>query len=262
MIQPRIYLVTACWNAARTLPETLRALEDQESGWSHHFVIDGVSTDGTLEIAHAFRERHLRKVTVISEPDTGIYNAMNKGVGLALEQAHDDDLIAIINADDYYLPGALDLMRDNAAKYPEIDVFYGDCEIMDEEGIPAGKTRPSSQSLPIRPNCFLMPLEHPTMFVRAKVYRDLGLYDESYRIAADYEFVLRLIDARISARHVGASITYFREGGISTTAIEESFKEAIRARVDHGSNPLLEWTRYRKQKLNEFIYGRYRRMRT
>ena len=259
--KPDIYLVTACRNAAHTLQDTLVSLADQSDTWAHHFIIDGASSDGTVEVAHALACCRPQKVTVISEPDTGIYNAMNKGIQRALELADDADLIAMINADDFYLPDALALMREVAVRYPDTDVFYGDCELMDEDGVPLDKTRRSASHLPTKPNCFLMPIEHPTMFVRAHVYRTLGLYDESYRIAADYEFVLRLIDAHMKAQHVGASITFFREGGISSTAIEDSFKEMIHARIAHGANPLYEWTRYRKQKLNERVYSWCRKIR-
>jgi glycosyltransferase len=259
--EPAIYLVTACRNMARTLPETLASLAEQSDEWTHHFIIDGLSSDGTVEVAQEYARLHPNKVTVISESDTGIYNAMNKGIRRVLELACDGDLIATINADDYYLPGALKLMRDRSAHNPEIDVFYGDCKLMDEGGTPLNKTRRSDPHLPTKPSCFSMPIEHPTMFVGARVYRTLGLYDETYRIAADYEFVLRLIVAQAKAQHVGAAITWFREGGISNTAIEDSFKEMIRARIAHGANPLYEWTRYRKQKLNERVYGWYRRIR-
>ncbi|MCL2024297.1 MAG: glycosyltransferase [Coriobacteriia bacterium] len=253
--QPTLFLVTACLNAEATISDTFAVLEEQAVEWAHYFVIDGASTDGTVELAHRFAEEQGGRVTVISEPDTGIYSAMNKGVRLALRRAADDDLIAIINADDYYVSGALHTVRAAAARHPEVDIFYGDCELLDECGVSRRQRRTSEPRLPVTPTCFTMPLEHPTMFMRAHVYNTFGLYDESYRIAADYEFVLRLIVAQTSTLYLAEPITYFREGGISTTKINESLREAIRARIAHGANPVYEWARYAKQKFNEQLFA-------
>ena len=250
-----LFIVTACRNAEATIADTFASLDEQREQWTHYFIIDGISSDATVPIAREFASTQGDSVTLLSEEDTGIYNAMNKGIRLALKLANDEDLIGIINADDYYVSQALAVMTETARAHPDIDVFYGDCELMDFRG---RSTRKVAQSKSPLSRCAAeegMPLEHPTMFVRARLYRKLGLYDETYRIAADYDFVLRLIDAGASTRYLAVPIVRFREGGISTSAIDESYQEAIRARVSHGADPHYENRRYRKQKFNEQLYA-------
>jgi len=254
-VRPKLFVVTVCRNAGLILPDTLRALPEQDDQWHRYFIIDGASTDDTIDLARAFASNYPGRVTVISEPDEGIYHAMNKGIKRALVEAADDDLIALINAGDAYLPEALNRMVEAAQAHPAVDVFYGDCVLVDETNKPTGRVRTSQSVLPSSPDCFEMPLEHQTMCVRAHVYRHLGLYDESYRIAADYEFILRLIAQKVPTMHVGASVTAFREGGVSMTALDDSYQEMIRARIAHGASPFLENARFLKQKTNEFLYA-------
>ena len=240
----RIYVITAVYNGQATITATCQSVLDQLDPNDHYIVIDGASTDLTGEYVQQFASAFGDRLRYTNEPDTGIYNAMNKGIKQALETADDNDLIALLNADDYYLPGALATVRAAATQHPEADFIYGDT------------TFRASQTDFDRKACATgMPIEHPTMFIRAKVYRALGLYDESYRIAGDYEYALRMADAQLKGIHTGTTLTFFREGGVSTTAIEDSFKEAMRARIQHGASPLYEHARYRKQKLFEKAYA-------
>lgn len=250
-----IFVITVCYNAAATLANTLSAMEAQCDAWTHYFIIDGASGDNTLCLAKEFVKRHRGKVTVVSEPDSGIYEAMNKGVALALQKAGGEDLVAIVNADDYYAPEALLAMHKAATDNPDIDIFYGDCELLRPDGSELHLLRTSVSPLNKMSAKSGMPVEHPTMFIRARIYRALGLYNQTYRIAADYEFVLRVLDAGSATLHVGRSVTCFREGGVSTTLVDESLKEAIRARVAHGANPVSERCRYAKQKFNERLFS-------
>jgi glycosyltransferase involved in cell wall biosynthesis len=239
----RIYVVTAVRNGQETIVDACQSVLDQLGDNDRYIVIDGASTDKTGEHVQQFAPSFGDRLLYVSEPDTGIYNAMNKGIRQALETADDDDLIALLNADDYYLSGALAAVCEVAAQRPQVDFFYGDTTL-----------RSSCSELTWKACLEGMPLEHPTMFVRAKVYRECGLYDESYRIAADYEFVLRVVGAGLTGVYLNQAMVFFREGGVSTTAIEESFKEAIRARIQHGASPLYEHARYKKQKLFEGVY--------
>jgi len=256
--QPSLFLITACYNAEATIGDTLSSLAIQADQWEHYFVIDGVSTDNTLKHVNRFQDEYPDRMTVISEPDNGVYEAMNKGIARVFAMAADDDLVALINADDYYTPQALQVIREVAGDHPDIDMFYGDIEMIDNEGQRTGTIQYASPELTKQSVSDGMPLNHPALFIRAKVYRSLGLFDESYRIAADYEFVLRLFENGISSLYIERPLVLFREGGISTTAIEASLQEAMRARIEHGANPLTENMRYFRQKVNERVYGSLR----
>jgi len=252
--RPDLYVVTPCRNAQDTLSDTLETLEGQEAYWTHHFIIDGASTDATLAIAQVYADRHPTKVTIVSETDQGIYEAMNKGIRLALERACDSDLIAVNNADDSYLPTTLRLVVETATAYPQVAVIYGDVMLADSTGLKSGAVRRSAPVLPATTSCLEMPLEHPTMFVRAHLYCDLGLYDEGYAIASDFEWVLRLIESNASVLYLAKPLVLFRTGGISTSRISESFREMMRARIAHGSNPVFEYLRYGRMRFLESLY--------
>lgn len=251
---PNIYIVTACFNSEKTIADTLRSVASQTPPTARYFIIDGRSTDKTLKVveshAHAFGDA----LVVASEPDSGIYNAMNKGIKAALAQACPNDLIGMINSDDAYEVGAFERVAQQAIMFKDCQLFYGDCILVNEDGELAGSTR---RSVPVLTRSVAfddMPIEHPAMFVRASVYTQLGLYDESYRIAADFEFVLRMLDAGISSQYIAEPLVRFRLGGVSTSFEVASYKEAIRARIAHGSSPLFEWTRYYKRRAFGWLY--------
>lgn len=242
--RPRVFIVTATYNSAKTIEQTLVSVLDEIEFVDAHMIIDGGSKDDTLAIVARYRDRYGDRLTVVSEPDDGIYDAMNKGVRLALGSARDCDLVATLNSDDYYEAGALRTMTSMAELHPAIDVFYGDVRIMDADGVPTGVLRRSAATLTRDSACDVMPIEHPSMFVRGRCYRRIGFYDTTYSIAGDYEFVLRLIEGQVPSMHVGAVITRFRAGGVSDTYETASLKECIRARSAHGSPPVREWAVY------------------
>jgi glycosyltransferase involved in cell wall biosynthesis len=241
--------VTACRDAERTIAETLDSVISQLDGVAGHVVVDGHSADGTLDIVRGRRAAYAGKLTIISEPDTGIYDAMNKGVARVLEDAGPEDVIGMLNADDRYEPGALSTVLELARTRSDVEVFYGDMSLLDEHGAATGRVWRSAKNLTRASFADGMPLEHPTMFVRARTYRRLGLYDVNYRIAADYEFALRLLDEGASMEHSGATLVAFRYGGASTTSEDLSYREALRARVSHGWSPISEWARYYRRRV-------------
>lgn len=253
-MRPGIHIVTACYNSEATIRDTLESVLAQIDLVTSYVIIDGASTDSTRKIIEEYCDAFEGRLHLVSEPDDGIYDAMNKGISRCLDIADDMDLIATLNADDRYVEGALCTIAEKAEALLEVDVLYGDTELIDRSGARLGVTRPSAPRLTLRLSADGMPIEHPAMFVRARTYRRFGLYDTSYRIAADYEFVLRMLDASVAACHVPAVITQFRMGGTSTTDETASFKEAIRVRLAHGANPVWEWSRYYKRRFFGLIF--------
>lgn len=250
---PLVFVVTACRNAEATIRTTIESVLSQRT-LGLYVIVDGASTDGTLDIVREFAGRDTR-LTFSSEPDAGIYDAMNKGIRRCLETARPEDLIATLNADDAYLPGALDAVVFAAEADPAADLIYGDVEEWDAEGVATGRAFRASPEFTASAASDGMPVAHPATFIRARAYQAHGLYDTSYRIAADYEFVLRLLDAGVGGLRVDSTLAAFRQGGVSTSQETASYKEAIRARVAHGSSPAAEWARFYKRRAFARIFA-------
>ena len=241
---PRIIVVTACLNAAATIADTLESVASQQQHLRGYVIVDGGSTDGTLDVIASYGPHFESALIVSSQPDGGIYNGMNRGLATALELAADDDLVGIINADDYYLPGAFETVRTTAALNADAAIFYGDSVELDGEGQPTGAIRTSATPLAIHHFSSTMPLEHPTTFIRASAYRSHGLFSEQYRLSGDYDLLYRMAAAGERAVHTAAHIAAFRTGGATYRDRQRSLRESVHVRIDHGANPAGEWIRY------------------
>lgn len=177
-------IITATYNSAATLPDTLKSIAAQDYPAIQHLIIDGCSTDNTLALARSFPgERH-----IVSEKDKGIYDAMNKGIALAT-----GDIIAILNSDDVYadervIPDVMQAFAEN----PAIDMLYGDLVYVKADNLNKVVRRwPSRAYDPTFFERGHVP-PHPTLFVRRRVYEAAGGFDIRYRLAADYAFMLRV----------------------------------------------------------------------
>lgn len=209
---PLISIVTASFNSAKTLRATLESVAMQKARNFEHIVVDGASSDATLEIAGDY------DVRVVSEPDGGIYEAFNKGLGLAR-----GELIAFLNSDDVYAhDGVTALIEEAAGQYPEADVFHGDLDFVDAVGVPLDRwrfKRRSTSSDPYDLSDYLgmknrPQLWQPASFVRRRLFARLGGFDTQYRIAADYDFFQRAFCAGVRIRHVPSLLVAMRDGGL------------------------------------------------
>lgn len=205
----RISVVTAVLDRARVVGDCLRSVLEQTHPDVEHVVIDGGSTDGTLDVvrAHAARVAHL-----VSERDGGLYEAINKGIAAAT-----GDVIGTLGADDVYAAPST-LARVAEAMQGGADACFGDLVYVDADN---GRVVRTWRASPFRPGRFArgwMP-PHPTFFVRRDVYARLGGYDTRFRIAADYELMLRYLErARVSVVYVPETLIRMRVGGASNRA--------------------------------------------
>lgn len=180
----RISVVTVCRNAAATIGETLSSFFAQTYAAKHLIVVDGDSTDETMSVVRGYA---CDQLSIICEPDRGLYDAMNKGLG-----AFDGEAVGFLNADDrFHDPGALAAI---AAALGEADICYGDLDYVD----PARRERVVRRwrATPWRKGAFRrgwMPA-HPTFYCRRAVIDRVGAFDLSYRLAADYDFMLRALE--------------------------------------------------------------------
>jgi len=206
---PRISIITPCFNSEATIADALRSVYEQAYENLQYIVIDGGSTDRTLTIVREWEAQFGGRLEWTSEPDNGIYHALNKGVRRA-----DGELIGVINSDDWYEHGAF---HDVARAYvkagkPQHHVFYGQVQLYAPGATVSYRTiRRSNEDL-FRGTM----IPHATCFVAEAAYRDYGLYDESFAIAADLDLMLRFRAKGVGFTSIEQVIAHVREGGIST----------------------------------------------
>lgn len=211
---PLVSIVTVVFNGARYLEEALRAVAGQTYTPLEHIVVDGGSTDGTVEILR----RHDNSLAYwVSEPDSGIYDAMNKGVNLVSDS---ESYVLFANADDsLYSPEAIE--RAISASGGE-DLVYGRMVLTDDRIAGIAGRRVELDDLARQTLC------HPSTFVRRKVFDSVGRFDTSYSIAADYDHIVRCFAAPVSTRFVDVIVSRMRMGGRS----EQQFMLSCRERKD------------------------------
>lgn len=240
---PLVSVVTVCFNSERYLAEAMESVLAQTYSHIEYIVVDGGSTDATLEIIRSFEPQFGGRLRWTSGPDEGIYDAMNKGIALCA-----GELIGLLNSDDRYLPDAVATIAEAAHAEPDAGLIYGDVEILSEEG-EALRTEKAAEVVPgKRPDW--LPMCHQSLFVRSTIYRELGVYDPAYRILADYDFVVRVLASGVKATRVDTPIAQFRLGGVCNTDTEAANAERERIRIAYGANPLVERVRRIRHAVN------------
>ena len=201
---PKISIVTVCYNSAATIEQTIQSVLGQSYPNIEYIIIDGGSTDGTVDIIKKYASQ---LAYWVSEPDKGIYDAMNKGIWRT-----SGDIIGIINSDDWYADNALSMVADYFVSHEETALLHGDMiEVAQSgrqriiKGLAAGKEEVLSW------------YEHPTVFIRKSVYNKFGGYSLQYKILSDGEFMLRLRYGGASIGYIHQVLAYFRLGGVSNT---------------------------------------------
>ena len=201
--KPLISVITVVFNGDKFLEETVQSVISQTYDNVEYIIIDGGSTDGTLDIIKKYDGQ---LDYWVSERDKGIYDGMNKGVIAAT-----GGIVAFLNSDDYYFP---DVLTEVASFLTE---DYLACGILKVYGNGCTKEMmPISKSfLPTRPGCG-MPFPHPGLFVRSYVFKRIGLFDQKYRIAADMDFVFRMLLSGFIGATLQNIVVNFRDGGESS----------------------------------------------
>ncbi len=211
-----ISIITVSYNSAATIKDTLQSIKRQRHEFIEHIVVDGKSEDDTVAIVRDFG--HVSKL--ISEPDTGLYDAMNKGIQLA-----SGDIIGILNSDDIYADDSILEKVATSFGDPNVHCVYGDLQYVQANNVNkiirtwrAGKF--------IRENFLYgwMP-PHPAFFVRREVYNQVGLFNTSLKSAADYEMMLRILyKYEFSAAYIPSVFVKMRSGGISNASLRNRFR--------------------------------------
>jgi glycosyltransferase len=210
----KITLLTAAYNAAKTIRDTLKSIEIQTYPDIEHIIIDGASKDETVAVVRAEGRRVAR---VVSEPDKGIYDAYNKGIKLASGQ-----IIGFLNSDDFYAhAGVIERVMELFADNPALEAVHADLVYVDQDDPSQVLRWWQSREVTEKSLARGFIPAHPTVFLRRSVYERAGLFDLQYRLAADYEFLLRIFHThRVSALHVPEIWVRMRAGGATGGAAQ------------------------------------------
>ena len=226
----KVSIITVCYNSAKTIEQTIHSVLSQDYQQIEYIVIDGASKDGTQDIIRKYQSSIAK---TISEPDRGMYDAMNKGIAMAT-----GDVIGILNSDDVYMN--THVVTDLIAKMQKAhaDVVFADLILVDEDQ-PERIVRyyDSGQFEPSRFRYGWMPA-HPTVFVKKSIYDEVGFFKTDYQIAADYEMLIRILAVKKAPyAYLPRPAVRMRSGGASTSGLSRNWilnTEIVRACKENG----------------------------
>lgn len=259
----KISIITATWNSGGTLQDTIdsvqRQMEDcrRDGVEVEHVIVDGGSTDDTIDIIRRNEGRYNGNLRWISEKDQGIYDAMNKGITMA-----EGDIVGLLNSDDFYTSDDVLATVGRVLKgRKDLDAVYGDIHYVKADNLKKVTRYFSSRFFSVGRLRFGFILAHPSFYCRREVYEKYGLYDLSLKTSADFEMIVRLFyKHRIRAQYVKKDFVTMREGGESNANIKCRYKvnrDIARSLKKHGiySNQLMQGMRY-LWRIGELVYTR------
>lgn len=209
----KISIITATYNSEASIRATFESVLSQAYKDIEYIVVDGGSKDGTLDIIKEFEPRFEDRMHWSSEPDNGLYDALNKGIRRAT-----GDVVGILNSDDFFTSD--DVLEFVAANIKDVDAVYGDIHFVRPDNLKKCVRYYSSRNFrPWAMRFGYMPA-HPSFYAKREVYEKYGLYALDYKIAADYDMMVRLFcKYKISSRYVNKDFVTMRTGGMSTNSI-------------------------------------------
>ncbi|MBQ7631921.1 MAG: glycosyltransferase [Paludibacteraceae bacterium] len=244
----KISIITITYNSAHSLPRTIDSVLSQTYPDIEHVIVDGASSDGTREIIAAYAKAH-PNVRWVSEKDKGIYNALNKGIAMA-----SGDVIGFLHSDDVFF--SPDSIGQIAAAFAssEADVVYGDLQYCRGEKVirrwKSNDFQPSALKFGWMP-------PHPTVYVRSKVYQEVGEYDEWFHISADYDMMLRIFSAGYKTQYIPAVLVSMETGGASNrntkARLTKTQEDFLILRKNHIGAGLLTVACKQLRKVRQFL---------
>ncbi|MDY3266607.1 MAG: glycosyltransferase family 2 protein [Phocaeicola sp.] len=225
----KISIITTCYNSEKTISDTIDSILNQNYINYEYIIIDGSSKDNTISIIKKYKNLFGNKLLWISENDNGIYDAMNKGIQMAT-----GDVIGILNSDDFYTNNnILSRIADEFEKNTELDAIYGDIHFVDSNNLNKCVRYYSSKIFKRQLMRLGFMPAHPSFYIKKDKLLEIGLYKTNYKIAADFEFLLRAIYVnKIKTKYIPLDIVTMRTGGASTSGISSHktiMKEHLRA---------------------------------
>lgn len=239
IMKPKISIITITYNSARFVERAMKSVIDQNYENLEYIMIDGGSTDETVDIIKKYDDKLARWV---SEPDGGISNAFNKGIRMAT-----GDIIGIINSDDGLMPGALDEL---AAAYEDgVDVYRGKVLLWKEE------SDTKVVEIPTMHFNFngMNNISHQSTFVTRKAYVKYGVYDETCKYVMDFDLLMRFQNAGAKFKYVDRVLAFYSLGGVTFTKVtKKRIEEIVRVMRQNGASEIdiikyriIKWTKER-----------------
>lgn len=230
----KVSIITACYNSAATIKQTITSVLQQTYANIEYIIVDGGSTDNTLQIVKTMLPIFNGRLIYISEQDKGIYDAMNKGIRMAT-----GDVVGILNSDDYFT--AHDVIEKMVSSFTEdVAAVYGDVHFVREDD--------TTNRVRYYSGVFFTPwlvkfgfiAPHPSFYIRKSVYDKYGLYNIKYKISADFELVARICYVnKIKTKYLHQDFVTMRIGGASTKNLRSRWiglRETLQACNDLGIN--------------------------
>ena len=248
----KISIITVTYNCQTTLSDTIKSVLQQTYPNIEYIIVDGLSTDNTINIIKQYQPLFNGRMKWISEKDNGIYDAMNKGIQLTT-----GDVIGILNSDDFFSSNDIIQQIANAFNNNNIDAVYGDIHFINPTNNKCIRYYSSKIFKRSMMRFGLMPA-HPSFYIKKECFSKFGLYDTKYKIAADFEFLLRTIFiGKIKTQYLPIDMVTMRIGGISTSGFKSRrtiMKEHLKAFKKHNiyTNRILLSLRY-FYKISEFF---------
>ena len=242
----KISIITVTFNSAATVRGSIESVLHQSYSDIEYLVVDGASKDETLSIVREYDEKFEGRLRYVSEPDKGIYDAMNKGIRMAT-----GDVVGILNSDDFFTSDVvIARVAEEFLSEETLEAVYGDIHFVKDENLKKCTRYYSSKSFrPWLLRFGFMPA-HPSFYCRKAVYEKYGLYDLQYRTSSDFEMMVRLLGKyKIKTKYLPMDFVTMREGGESTAGLASKKKvnnDISRSLRAHGiySNQLFQGVRY------------------
>ena len=253
----KISLITITYNSEKTLADTIKSVLEQTYPDVEYIIVDGASKDKTVSIVKQYEPLFNGKMKWISEKDKGLYDAMSKGIKMAT-----GDVVGILNSDDFFTSKeVLEKIANAFVQDAELEAVYGDVHFVNPTNLQKCVRYYSSKIFKRKLMRLGFMPAHPSFYIRKECFDKYGLYKTDYKIAADFEFLLRVIyKARIKTQYLPIDMVTMRTGGASTSGLESHkriMKEHLRAFRENGiySNSLLLSLRY-IYKVEEILWSK------
>lgn len=237
----KVSLITACFNSKATIQTAIESAFAQRDVALEYIVVDGGSKDGTVDLLNEYAPKFNGRMRWISEPDEGMYDAINKGIKMAT-----GDIVGILNADDMFesedsLAHVVEAFRSGGVESggvgERVDCVYADIRFVKDDLQTTSRYYSAKYWKPWMLQWGKMP-PHPSVYIRRNLFDQYGLYKLGYDIAADYELLIRYLRmAKLRTRYLNESLVRMRMGGKSTRgwkSFKTLNKEIVRANLENG----------------------------
>ncbi len=229
LINPKVSVITVCYNSAATIERTIFSVKNQSYKNIEYIIVDGKSHDSTIQIVKKFR--FIDKL--ISEEDAGIYDAMNKGISAASGQ-----IIAFLNADDFYKKPNIVEKAVKKIVSAELDAVYGDVDFFSSNDTNKILRRYSSKFFSPKKLAYGLMPAHPSIFMKKEIFKVVGKFDINYKIAGDFDFILRAFkDNHLRYLYIPEVFVTMQNGGVSTRGLKSTIilnKEIMQSCIKNG----------------------------